>query len=785
MSSQDIPSYASNKYRNTVELLERAKSLKDGVEKKGIDLGHLEGRRFKESYMALHMKEQVLGYLEDLTKGRVHDRELDKETLMTYTDWLLSDSPETPFPQKKQPSAYARAQWLKSYIHHSDDEGKAKRDILRSIYLESRPEVKLDEIENLVLAGGGAKALSLSGVIRSLEERGRSEQIKRVAGTSGGAIIAMAYAAGYSAEDLEKLVQENEFGLFTLGSNFDNGILNQWAHHFSNGSEKSKDKLHVLSDNSLAHTYHTQLMVALGEHLSKTDSVIFKNIRASLATVSPDKYGSHLIKILEAQPNKDVFYHSIIKKIPIDDQIAIDNKAKSATVKKMDGLLSVIDGVSLYKSPAAALVGAMRHKTGQDLVRGFFSDLIYDKLKTFPKEDLKEALYGKRFRDDPAKVLQDADVRGITFEQWQSLHTLMPEKVKELHISMSILKPLFKQMNGPKYDPYEHQSASFEHAVFKNMPVADAVRVSMNLPPIYKRYKFTVDGKKYQGSDGGIKSNMSLETFDQQYDPEKTIGVFYKTSSQLEAAVDVNRMLVIPRSQTEVSHDLKLLKVAETETEHLIATAKEMLETLTNEGEPQEKLDKIGERLSELRTERRMIGGRMSGANKELESILNSSEGPVKKWFKNPLSQFGHLFNRYIDQKSMDDLGRSRNLRRLVMINTHDIDTWHFKMNSSDKTMQMQYGKNAMGSLLNGTYCLENHFYHHYLDTVTSSLISHNIDLYLEEALKEDIEIPFSVNEISMTQEEIDGHQRTFEEPESGAFPHKVDEATISPYRLK
>ncbi|WP_027897005.1 patatin-like phospholipase family protein [Zestomonas thermotolerans] len=55
----------------------------------------------------------------------------------------------------------------------------------------------------LVLSGGAARGLAHIGVLKALEEQGI--QVDAIAGTSMGAVIGGLYAAGYKAEELEKL----------------------------------------------------------------------------------------------------------------------------------------------------------------------------------------------------------------------------------------------------------------------------------------------------------------------------------------------------------------------------------------------------------------------------------------------------------------------------------------------------------------------------------------------------------------------------------------------------
>lgn len=60
-----------------------------------------------------------------------------------------------------------------------------------------------------VFSGGGLKGFALVGAYQVLEEKGYSFQ--RVAGTSAGAILASFIAAGYTAKEIEKLLDELDF----------------------------------------------------------------------------------------------------------------------------------------------------------------------------------------------------------------------------------------------------------------------------------------------------------------------------------------------------------------------------------------------------------------------------------------------------------------------------------------------------------------------------------------------------------------------------------------------
>lgn len=61
----------------------------------------------------------------------------------------------------------------------------------------------------LVLSGGGARGLAHIGVLKQIEEM--DIQIHAIAGTSMGAVIGGLYAAGYSAEELERIALEMDW----------------------------------------------------------------------------------------------------------------------------------------------------------------------------------------------------------------------------------------------------------------------------------------------------------------------------------------------------------------------------------------------------------------------------------------------------------------------------------------------------------------------------------------------------------------------------------------------
>ena len=57
-------------------------------------------------------------------------------------------------------------------------------------------------IDSLVFEGGGVRGIAFGGVIRYLEENNMLDNIKNLAGSSAGAIIATGISIGYKSDEM-------------------------------------------------------------------------------------------------------------------------------------------------------------------------------------------------------------------------------------------------------------------------------------------------------------------------------------------------------------------------------------------------------------------------------------------------------------------------------------------------------------------------------------------------------------------------------------------------------
>jgi NTE family protein len=76
---------------------------------------------------------------------------------------------------------------------------------------------KRSQVENLVFEGAGIKGVAYSGVIKELERTGIISNVKRVCGTSAGAITSLMVSIGYSSSEIYQIISETKFQKFNDG----------------------------------------------------------------------------------------------------------------------------------------------------------------------------------------------------------------------------------------------------------------------------------------------------------------------------------------------------------------------------------------------------------------------------------------------------------------------------------------------------------------------------------------------------------------------------------------
>ena len=93
----------------------------------------------------------------------------------------------------------------------------------------------MSQFRNLVFEGGGVKGIAYVGAMEVLEEKGILGDVRRVGGTSAGAINAVLLAAGYSNDEQREILGTLDFNRFmddSFGVIRDtNRLLNEYGWH--------------------------------------------------------------------------------------------------------------------------------------------------------------------------------------------------------------------------------------------------------------------------------------------------------------------------------------------------------------------------------------------------------------------------------------------------------------------------------------------------------------------------------------------------------------------------
>lgn len=76
------------------------------------------------------------------------------------------------------------------------------------------------DYENIVFEGAGIRGIAYSGVIRELEQSGMIAPLKKVGGTSAGAITALMLSLGYTSSEIYEVISKTRFEQFNDGRLF-------------------------------------------------------------------------------------------------------------------------------------------------------------------------------------------------------------------------------------------------------------------------------------------------------------------------------------------------------------------------------------------------------------------------------------------------------------------------------------------------------------------------------------------------------------------------------------
>lgn len=280
-----------------------------------------------------------------------------------------------------------------------DDDRKTFGDIVNAIsdqdfenfrnYTIARAQgkINLSNLKYIAMSGGGAKGFAypgfLSGMNKIYVPENKStvfQQVDEVSGTSAGSLVSLPYALGYSSDEIEKIVLNNNFGRFFDDSNFnkEQGRIRSW---FLSAFMARQDKVEL-------------------KYIEQFTSVITDRLIDHLEGMMYESYA-----ISDAEYNERVDYiKNELLVIPFHDlrmlcdKLALDGtaahwfeEARLATDEVYQSLSSSKrKKVKPFDTPAEAegLIFAVRKLNKADKIQAFLEDLIEERLNQIPEKEL-------------------------------------------------------------------------------------------------------------------------------------------------------------------------------------------------------------------------------------------------------------------------------------------------------------------------------------------------------------------------------------------------------------
>lgn len=402
--------------------------------------------------------------------------------------------------------------------NYSETDMKLFKTLVNAEYYRVTP----DDLENIAFAGGGAKCLNYPGVLRRFAEQGI--KFKRVSGTSGGAITALAFALGLTPKKLEEVVLQYDFTRFMYQSNINKPIL------------KNTMMTNMMHQSAYLSDFKEQFDKRFLDYLIKNPSFFAK---LGVPYIKDPKITTELENNLLIEHH----YNEAFLNVPdlkgklrtlalssgLDDYLkeAIKDSKKAALeiyTRSLDSekdkvfVKELLDSMNTIKSNnnGELLVEFVRLKRNEDIIEEFFGDLI----------EIRMRHLGVDFLESISKGLSEPDrLRNINYKEFDKIRIAKKDdprwNLKELFICICERKSsnplkMFDKENYEQIDVYANNA----DPRYSEMPLKTSVRISMNLPGAFSAYEY--QGKHYV--DGGVRANFPMHVFD------KVLGLLRRTT---------------------------------------------------------------------------------------------------------------------------------------------------------------------------------------------------------------------------------------------------------------
>lgn len=191
------------------------------------------------------------------------------------------------------------------------------------------------QFKNLVFEGGGVKGIAYGGALTRLDELGIFRNIKRVAGTSAGAITATLMAVGYSAQEISDVMSQTNFNDF---ADDDPGFFKDIFRLITNYGWHKGDK------------FKAWISKLIEQKLGKPD-LRFSELH-TLANVDDQLKGLYVVGTNLSQQRSEVFSHETTPGMKIRDAVRISMSIPfyfQAVINPMKDVL--VDGAVIRNYP--------------------------------------------------------------------------------------------------------------------------------------------------------------------------------------------------------------------------------------------------------------------------------------------------------------------------------------------------------------------------------------------------------------------------------------------------
>lgn len=395
------------------------------------------------------------------------------------------------------------------------------------------------EVENLAFAGGGAKGLCYAGVLEVLEKQGAMANIKRVSGTSAGAIIGMTAAIGFSAQEVKEVIRNKQFTHFLYESPFNRpeqlpphlAVLDMLTEIMSPRKRELMRDAEYLKCYKFAfeEAFVHRLLQAV-DGLSGDVSEDWREIeRMRELLCDPARFGPEdqqgLLDLIE---DKEWF-----KSLHAEIQQKLDQKLRVGK-RRFWVFGEVVQPYNGFDNARSAAETCIRFMRSEDSIEAFFGDLIQQQLQRLTGEQLEAASPGL------SKIDRQ---RNLTFRELHALAKQYPEfGFRDLYVCVARRKDnsIFKLLDKDNYERIDVSYDTPAGSEYRNMPVKKAVRMSMNIPGAFRSIEF--NGKHYV--DGGVRANFPVDVFDNRLGlpKNKTISFFLTPEDNYLRATSVDKL---------------------------------------------------------------------------------------------------------------------------------------------------------------------------------------------------------------------------------------------------